>query len=157
MKNVLMLLLLTAGLSIPWACTRSYDFTGSGSGGGGSTPVTISVSITSGSLGTYAGYYYQAAGFTNDSTTGVLHVTAHVGDTVVLPNVNGFHPLYFDGGSTTCLYNGSGDPATSFTYTFPSTGTYYFHCGFHAANCSQGLGSCGSTNCTALAGVITVS
>jgi len=148
---------------VSFACDRTLynpgtmGFSASGPTPTVAAPQTITVSITSGSLGgAYAGYYYLASGFSNDATTGVLNLTAHVGDTVVLPNVNGFHPLYFDNGSTTCLFNGSGNPANSYTYTFPSVGLYYFHCGFHAQNCSLGLASCGSTNCTALAGVITV-
>jgi plastocyanin len=121
--------------------------------------VTITVSIISGAVNTDNpfGYYYTASGFTNDPTTSTLNVTAHVGDTIVLPSVSGLHPLYFDNSSTTCLFNGGTNAASSFTYTFPATGLYYFHCGFHAANCSLGLTSCGSTNCTGLSGVITVS
>jgi hypothetical protein len=117
-------------------------------------PQTITVSIASGSLGAYSGYYYTASGFSNNTTTGVLNLTAHVGDTVILPTA-GIHPLYLDAGTSTCIYSGI-NTGVSQSYNFTSTGIYYFHCGFHAQNCSAGLASCGSTNCTALAGVITV-
>jgi hypothetical protein len=94
---------------------------------------------------------YNATGFSN-AGNGVLNVTARVGDTIII-QASGTHPLYFDQGSTTCI---SGTPSVPVTYTFPSSGTYYFHCGNHASGCSFQT-SCGSTNCTAMAGVVVVS
>jgi hypothetical protein len=123
------------------------------------TPQTITVTISEGSLGSYSGYYYTATGSANNTATGVLTISAHVGDTIVVPNVAGFHPLYFDADSTTCLFDGEESPdssESSFTYQFPATGTYYFHCGIHATNCSLGLTSCGSTNCESLAALVNV-
>lgn len=90
-------------------------------------------------------------------TGGSLSLTAHVGDTIVLP-ANGTHPLYFDNGSTSCLVVGgvtvSGTTSGPITYVFPAAATYYFHCGNHARTCSAT--ACGSTDCTAMAGTVTV-
>jgi|HubBroStandDraft_1064217.scaffolds.fasta_scaffold761314_1 hypothetical protein len=117
-----------------------------------SGPQTITVSIADGSLGGYSGFYYTASGFTNNTSTGLLSLTAHVGDTISLPS-GGFHTLYFDPGSATCIFSDA--TAATQTYTFTSAGTYYFHCGVHAQNCSNQTG-CGSTNCTAMAGTVVV-
>ena len=154
MRNWVTALFIAAMLSLPWACNRSFSPSMASSG-----PATLTVSITSGTLGSYGGYYYQASGFSNDTSTGVLNLTAHVGDTVILPDQPGnFHPLYFYlNSSSTCLYSTVGGSAvTTYSYTFPSAGTYYFHCGIHAQNCGGTTASCGSLTCTALAGVITV-
>jgi hypothetical protein len=119
------------------------------------TPQTITVSILNGSLGTYSGYYYSAPSFTNNTSNGLLSVTARVGDTIALPSVGSLHPLYFyNNMAATCIFNNVNATQTN-NYTFLSAGTYYFHCGFHAQNCT--LGSCNSTSCTALAGVVNVS
>jgi len=120
-------------------------------------PVTFNVSIGNSSASA-TNYIYTVSGGAN-GTGGLLTFTAHVGDTVILPSA-GIHPLYFDNGSTTCLTVGgnliSGYTSGSVTYTFPATGSYYFHCGFHASGCSPSNGTCGATGCTALAGVATV-
>ena len=116
------------------------------------TPKTITVAIINGSLGGYSGYYYSASGFSNNTSTGVLSLTARVGDTIVLPSGSP-HTLYFDAGSATCIFSGA--TAATQSYTFTSQGTYYFHCGVHAQNCSSQHG-CGSTNCTAMAGTVVV-
>jgi hypothetical protein len=152
-KNLITALLIAGALALPWACSRTYTLSGAPS-----APTTITVSITSGTLGTYGGYYYQASGFPNDTSTGTLNLMAHVGDTVILPDQPAnFHPLYFYlGSSSTCLYSTAGSGSTTYSYTFPSTGIYYFHCGIHAQNCGGTTASCGSLTCTALAGVITV-
>jgi len=122
------------------------------------TPQTITVSINSnGSFAQGSNYYYTVTGTTsqNNSTTGVLNLTARVGDTLSLPTAS-IHPLYFDAGSSTCIFSDVNTGASQL-YTFTSAGTYYFHCGIHANSCSAGLGMCGSTNCKGLAGVIVVS
>jgi hypothetical protein len=115
-----------------------------------SGPQTISVSTAS-SGASATGYIYTVNGTAN-GTGGLLSLTAHVGDAIVLPG-SSFHPLYFDGGSTTCIYMAA---TSTETYTFPSAGTYYFHCGNHGSGCSNGDGACGSTNCTSMAGIVTV-
>jgi hypothetical protein len=120
-----------------------------GGGGGGAVTITVSTG-SSGSSAT--GYIYTSSSGSN-GTGGLLSLTAHVGNVIILPG-SSLHPLYFDNGSSTCIYMGA---AVQETYTFPATGTYYFHCGNHATSCSAGNGACGSTNCSAMAGVITVS
>jgi plastocyanin len=91
----------------------------------------------------------------NNTSNGLYSLSLNVGDIVNLPAAS-FHPLYFDnGGSGTCISGFSGETNASMPYTFTSAGTYYFQCGIHA-NCT-GKASCSPTNCTALAGVITVS
>jgi len=149
------------------ACVRDSmtapapNYAGGGNNGGGSNPTptpttpagpaTFTVSTnTSGSSA--SGYIYTASGGTN-GTGGLLTFTAHVGDVIILPG-SSFHPLYFDNGTTTCIYTAS---TSTQTYTFSSAGTYYFHCGNHATGCSTGNGACGSTNCTSMAGMVTVS
>lgn len=114
------------------------------------TPQTITVS-TAGSGLSVSGFIYTCSIGTNGSG-GLLTLSAHVGDTIDLPG-SGTHPLYFDAGSSTCIYTGA---SSNQSYTFTATGTYYFHCGNHASGCSTGNGACGSTNCTAMAGVVTV-
>jgi len=119
-----------------------------------SGPQTIMVSINFGNTGgAYTGYYYQATGFTNDPDNGLLSLTAVVGESIQLPAVAGFHPLYFDDGTASCIYNAEPNDQT---YTFTGAGTYYFHCGFHGANCTL-LAGCGSTDCNGMAGVVVVS
>ncbi|HJT24256.1 MAG TPA: hypothetical protein VJ873_06745 [bacterium] len=115
-----------------------------------SGPTTITVS-TGSSSSSVSGFIYTSSSGTN-GTGGVLSLTAHVGDVIILPG-SSFHPLYFDGGTSTCIYTAA---TTNQTYTFPSTGIYYFHCGNHASGCSTGNGACGSTNCSAMAGFVTV-
>ena len=118
-------------------------------------PVTITVSTASSGLSS-TGFIYTAPGVTN-SVGGPLNLTANVGDTIILP-ANSTHPLWFDNGSATCLVTG-GTTSGPVTYTFPSTGTYRFHCGNHGSGCGgtgNGNPICGSTTCTAMAGTITV-
>jgi plastocyanin len=81
-----------------------------------------------------------------------LNITAHVGDKIALP-ANATHPLYFDNGTSTCIYTDA--TTTPAVYTFSSAGTYYFHCRQHATGCTTNL--CGSTSCSAMAGVVAVS
>lgn len=141
-------------LVLPLACDHSTTTPTSSSGGGGgntgSGATTIMVS-TAPSSSSSTGYIYTSSSGSNGSG-GVLSITAHVGNVIALPG-NTTHPLYFDAGSSTCIYSGS---TSSQTYTFNSTGTYYFHCGNHASGCSGGNGACGSTNCSAMAGIVTV-
>lgn len=150
----------TATITNTPTITSTFTFTGTPTNTATSTPtstpVTITVSAASSSLDS-SGYIYTVNGVSN-SSGGLLVLTAHVGDTIVWPastQDSGFHPLYFDAGSSSCIY--SGITSTQETYTFTSTGTYYFHCGNHANSCSAGDGACGSTNCNGMAGVITVS
>lgn len=114
------------------------------------TPVVITVGTGSSGLSS-TGFIYTSTSGTN-GTGGILNLTAHVGYIIHLPG-SSFHPLYFDAGSSTCIFTAA---TSNQTYTFPATGTYYFHCGNHASGCSAGNGACGSTNCSAMAGVITV-
>jgi plastocyanin len=81
-----------------------------------------------------------------------LTVTARVGDTIIF-TANGTHPLRFDAGTATCIYAGV---TANQTYPVTATGTYYFHCQNHGSGCSGGNSACGSTSCTAMAGVLTV-
>lgn len=116
-------------------------------------PQTFTVTIASGSLGTYSGYYYTCSSGSNNSTTGLFSLTAHVGDSVALPAA-GIHPLYFTDNTGTCV--DSGVTSSPSTYTFAATGTYYFHCGIHANSCSPNNATCNATGCAGLAGMITV-
>jgi len=114
-------------------------------------PVTFSVGTASSGLSSTGFIYTSSAG--SNGAGGLLTIsTAHVGDVIQLPG-SGTHPLYFDAGSSTCIYMGS---TSNQTYTFPSTGTYYFHCGNHGSGCAGGNGVCGSTTCTSMAGVVQV-
>ncbi len=116
------------------------------------TPQTITVSVASNGSGSNdpSGFYYTVGGVTNNANY-TINLTANVGDTVILPASN-THPLYLYEGST-CIYSGQENASTQ-SYTFTSSGTYYFHCGNHAANCT--MSSCSSTGCTGMAGMITV-
>jgi hypothetical protein len=134
----------------PVACNRGSSMVPASSGGGNGGGSTIMVSTAS-STTSSTSYIYTSASGTN-STGGVLSLTAHVGDTIVLPGST-FHPLYFDHGTSTCIFMGS---TSQQSYVFPSTGTYYFHCGNHGSGCSTGNGGCGSTNCSAMAGQVSV-
>jgi len=138
---------VTASLAVfalgSWACVRTNPMTPTG-------PQTISVSTASSGTSS-TGYIYTSSSGSNGSG-GLLSLTAHVGDTINLPG-SSFHPLYFDAGSSTCIYSGA---TSNQSYTFSATGTYYFHCGNHASGCSAGNGVCGSTNCSAMAGIVTV-
>ncbi len=111
------------------------------------------VSIASGSLGSYSGYYYSSSTGTNNTTTGLYSLTAHVGDTVSLPAA-GIHPLYFIDTTGTCVDNGVTSSPSA--YTFTATGMYYFHCGIHATGCSPNITTCNATGCASLAGAINV-
>lgn len=149
--------LLTVG---PWfvtGCLRSYSTPISAVANTPTvtpTPQTLTVTIASGSLGTYSGYYYSCAAGSNDTTTGVLSLTAHVGDMIFLPAAN-IHPLYFYNSSAVCVYNGvTTSPSTP--YTFTSAGMHYFHCGIHATGCSPSISSCNATGCASLAGSVSV-
>lgn len=155
MKKTFMTAMLLILFSFPLACTRELIEMPMAAGPmptATPTPMTITVTINFGTLGSYTGFYYQAAGFTNDPSTGLLNLTARVGDTVQLP-ADGGHPLYFDPGSATCIYSNS---TTNETYLLNSAGTYYFHCGFHGLSCTTTAG-CGSTDCVGMAGEIVVS
>lgn len=128
---------------------------GYNTGGGGTTPTpsgptTFTISVGS-SGSSVSGFIYTNASGTN-GTGGLLSLTAHVGDVISLPG-SSFHPLYFDAGTSTCIYTAS---TSTQMYTFPAAGTYYFHCGNHASGCSPNNATCGSTSCTAMAGVVTV-
>lgn len=103
-------------------------------------PVTLMVS-------TGANTYSSTSGTVGAGN--VVMLTAHVGDSISLPG-SVTHPLYFYDG-TTCVYTAD---TSSHVYSFASTGTYYFHCGNHAATCSAG--TCSATNCTQMAGIVTV-
>lgn len=116
------------------------------------TPLPVTITVGTGSSGASASGYIYTSSSGSNGTGGLLTLTARVGDTVNLPG-SSFHPLYFDAGSSTCIYQGA---TSNQSYTFTATGTYYFHCGAHASGCSAGNGVCGSTSCTAMAGVITV-
>jgi hypothetical protein len=117
------------------------------------TPQSYTVSILSGSLGGYSGYYYSSSAGSNNTSTGLFSLTAHVGDTVNLPAAS-IHPLYFLDSTGTCVYSGVTSPPSA--YTFTATGMYYFHCGFHAISCNPNNTTCNATSCAGLAGVITV-
>ncbi|HJT24842.1 MAG TPA: hypothetical protein VJ873_09710 [bacterium] len=119
------------------------------------TPEIFTITIQNGNLGGgYIGYYYSNASGSNNTSNGLFSLSCRVGDIVNLPAA-GIHPLYFDlNGSGTCLIPG-GTTSASTPYTVTSAGTYYFQCGVHAS--CTGKASCSPTNCTALAGVITVS
>ncbi len=142
-----------------WGCSRDNSGTPSNPSSTAPTPTptpssgpqTIMVSTGTNSSSA-SGYSYFVGGVTNNSD-GSLSLSAHVGDTIILPSSTGFHPLYFDPGSTTCIASGTSNSPV--TYIFPATGTYYFHCGNHGRTCSP-LGACGYTTCTAMAGRITV-
>jgi hypothetical protein len=108
--------------------------------------MTYTLTIASGG----PNFEYKATGFTN-AANGVLSMTARVGDTISLPGST-THPLYFDAGTTTCIFTAA---TSTQNYTFTTAGTYYFHCGVHAQTCSAS--ACGSTNCTAMAGSVVVS
>ena len=116
-----------------------------------STPAIMITTKSDGSSST--GFAYQAAGATVNADQSIV-LSANVGDVISI-QANGTHPLYFyKAGAGSCVVSGS---ATNFTYTIPSSGTYYFHCGNHGANCGgTGNNTCTSTTCTAMAGVINV-
>jgi hypothetical protein len=158
MKTGFCLGLMAFGLLIFWGCTaQTYPTGGSYNYTPTSTPTPVpagpaTISVSTGSSGASAtGFIYSS---TSGSTggAGVLSLTAHVGDTINLPG-SGLHPLYFDNGTSTCIYTAA---TTNQSYVIPATGTYYFHCGNHATTCSAGLLFCGSTNCSAMAGILTV-
>jgi hypothetical protein len=101
-------------------------------------------------------YSYTASGATVNADQSIA-LTANVGDVIQI-DANSTHPLYFyKAGAGSCVVSGAESP---FTYTFPASGTYYFHCGNHGNNCggigNNGNDTCTSTTCTAMAGVITV-
>lgn len=116
-------------------------------------PVTITVNTQSSSDNSQGYIYVSSAGTNNTGAGGLLSLSAHVGDSIILP-ANGTHPLWFDNGTSTCLVTG-GDTSGPVTYTFPSTGTYNFHCGNHGG-CTPSDGACGLSTCSAMVGVVTV-
>ncbi|HET9870380.1 MAG TPA: hypothetical protein VFR02_07790, partial [bacterium] len=132
---------------------RSYTTPG---GGGTPSPTpggAVTISVSTGTSGASASGYVYTSSAGSNGPDGLLTLTASVGDTIQLPG-SGLHPLYFDAGSSTCIYSGS---TGNQTYVFPSAGTYYFHCGNHATACGGGgNAACGSTSCTSMAGVVTV-
>ncbi len=102
------------------------------------------------------GFSYTASGATVNADQSIALI-ANVGDVIQI-EANGTHPLYFyKGGAGSCVVSGS---TVNLTYTFPASGTYYFHCGNHGNNCGgtgfNGNTTCSSTSCTAMAGSITV-
>lgn len=140
----------------PWfltSCVRGNLITPSAATPTPIPPQTYTITIASGSLGTYSGYYYSCASGSNNSTTGLFSLTAHVGDSIALPAAS-IHPLYFLDNTGTCVDNGLTSPPSN--YTFSATGTYYFHCGFHATSCSPNNTTCNATGCAGLAGTIIV-
>lgn len=149
--SAVILLSLSFGI---WSCSDTLP---SYSGGSSPTPSPTpggpkTITVTTGTSGASAtGYIYMSSGFSTGAG-GVLSMTANVGDTIDLPG-SGTHPLYFDNGSSTCIYSGA---TSDQSYTFTVAGTYYFHCGNHATSCTNGNSSCGSTNCSAMAAVVTV-
>ena len=123
------------------------------------TPQTITISIHAfGTEGSYTGYYYVATGFSNNTTTGNLTVTARELDTVSIQSA-GIHPLYlYNSNGTTCIFSGV-NTASFNNYSFPASAspvTYYFHCGVHATSCSPTITTCSATGCSGLAGMIVV-
>ena len=117
------------------------------------TPAIFVTTESNGSSAT--GFSYTASGATVNADQSIA-LTANVGDVIQI-EANGTHPLYFyKGGAGSCIATAQ---TSNFTYTFPASGTYYFHCGNHAANCGgsgNGNITCSSTTCTAMAGTITV-
>jgi plastocyanin len=103
------------------------------------------------------GFAYQAAGASVNVDQSIV-LTANIGDVISI-EANGTHPLWFyQGTSTSCVVSGA---TSNFTYTISASGTYYFHCGEHGNNCGGTTGThfnniCGSTTCTAMAGIINV-
>jgi heme/copper-type cytochrome/quinol oxidase subunit 2 len=116
-----------------------------------STPIIFVTTISNGSSAT--GFSYAASGATINVDQSI-NLTANVGDVIQI-EASTTHPLWFyQGTSTTCITSGA---TSDVTYTFTASGTYYFHCGNHGATCGGlGNGACGSTSCTAMAGIITV-
>lgn len=173
MKKVLFpaVILVLMGLG-SWACRdNAYNTPGYPGSTGGTTPTatpgssgptstptprgsgSVTITVSTGTSGASAtGYVYTSAAGSN-GPDGFLSLTASVGNTIVLPG-SSLHPLYFDAGSSTCIYS---NVTSNQTYVLAAAGTYYFHCGNHAVNCGGGgNGVCGSTTCTAMAGKVTV-
>ena len=164
--------LAVIGLStlLPLACNDASSmgppYTGGLGGGGnpyatptprptatpGGTPMPVTIMVSTGTSGASATGYIYISGSGSNGTGGLLSLSAHVGDAIVLPG-SSIHPLYFDQGTTSCIYMAA---TSQQTYVFPSTGTYYFHCGNHGSGCSMGNAACGSTNCTSMAGQVMV-
>ncbi|HVM33542.1 MAG TPA: hypothetical protein VMU88_10440 [bacterium] len=118
------------------------------------TPAIVFTTKSDGSSAT--GFAYSAAGATVNADQSLV-LSAQVGDVISI-EANGTHPLYFyQSGAGSCVVTAR---TTNFTYTIPSSGTYYFHCGNHGNNCggtgTNGNVTCSSTSCTAMAGVINV-
>jgi hypothetical protein len=153
-KNILFAAVFSLVVLGFWSCTRNNSTSPSNQTPTSSGSQTITVT-TGGNSSAANGYSYFVSGITNNPDQS-LSLTAHVGDTIIIPSSQGFHPLYFDNGSVTCIFTAATNSASAVTYTFPTTGSYYFHCGNHAATCGPPLGACGYTNCTAMAGKIKV-
>ncbi len=127
--------------------TSSGGNNNSGGGNSGGTTITVSAA-SSGSSAT--GYIYTSSSGGSTGTGGLLTIAAHVGNVVIIQG-SSFHPLYFDNGTSACIATGA---TGSVTQTL-AAGTYYFHCSAHATSCTNDTG-CGSTNCSAMAGIINV-
>lgn len=152
MKKSLAVTALFAFLAlVSLSCSDSSGSPSSGYGGGPGSGVPTPMNTPGGAVtimvSTGANTYSSTSGSVGAGN--VVMLTAHVGDAISLPG-SGTHPLYFYNGST-CVYSAD---TSSHVYTFPSTGTYNFHCGNHAATCTTT--TCSATNCTQMAGVVTV-
>ncbi len=131
MKNIFSLL-FSAGLGLlvlqPLACGDSPSAPAAPAGG---TPAPGTVTATSG------------------NTFSPAAVTITHGNAVTFVLGGGTHTLYIDNGSGTCAQNYSSWPQT---ITFPSVGTFSFHCSIHAPAC--GTASC--VSCTGMTGQVIV-
>jgi plastocyanin len=102
--------------SLPMGCT-----------GGPSTPTT-------GAAGTVTA--------TGSDTFSPSAVTIMHGSAVTFVLGSGTHSLYIDNGSGTCAQHYTTWPQT---ITFPSAGTFSFHCQYHSP--------CGTTSCSSCTGM----
>jgi plastocyanin len=80
---------------------------------------------------------------TNTDVFSPTSVTITHGGAVTFINVSGVtHTLYIDNGSGTCAQNFTTWPQV---VTFPTAGTFNFHCSIHSP--------CGTTSCTSCTGM----
>lgn len=85
---------------------------------------------------------------TTSNTFNPAAVTITHGNAVTFVLGGGSHTLYIDNGSGTCVQNYNTWPQT---ITFPTAGTYHFHCSNHS---TCGTSSCSA--CTGMAGFVVV-